>query len=59
MIFKSRASKLGKWNPGNLIRKEVEMEKALMAVQILGGLGSFFTGIGIFWLATILKEKKQ
>ena len=35
------------------------MEKALMAVQILGGLGSFFTGIGIFWLATILKEKKQ
>ena len=35
------------------------MEKALMAFQILGALGSFFTGIGILWLASVLKEKKE
>lgn len=35
------------------------MEKALMAVQLLGGLGSFFTGIEILWLASVLKEKKN
>ena len=39
------------------------MEKALIAVQLLfyimGGLGLFFTGVGILWFVTIYKEKKQ
>jgi hypothetical protein len=35
------------------------MEKALMAIQILGSLGSFLTAIGVFWLGSIMNEKKQ
>ena len=39
------------------------MEKALIAVQLLfyimGGLGLFFTGVGMLWFVTVYKEKKQ
>ncbi len=36
------------------------MEQALSAVQILfflmGGLGLFFTGVGVLWFVTVYKE---
>lgn len=39
------------------------MEHVLMATQIvfylLGGLGLFFLGIGLLWLVTVYKEKKE
>jgi hypothetical protein len=43
--------------------KEDEMEQALVAVQlvffIMGGLGLFFTGVGVLWFVTVYKEKKE
>jgi len=39
------------------------MEQALVAVQleffIMGGLGLFFTGVGVLWFVTVFKEKKE
>ena len=39
------------------------MEQALLATQllfyILGGLGLFFTGVGVLWFVTVYKEKKE
>jgi hypothetical protein len=39
------------------------METALVAVQlvffIMGGLGLFFTGVGVLWFVTVYKEKKE
>jgi len=39
------------------------MEQALVPVQLLffvmGGLGLFFTGVGVLWFVTIYKEKKE
>ena len=39
------------------------MEQALLPVQILfyimGGLGLFFTGVGVLWFVTVFKEKKE
>ncbi len=39
------------------------MEQALLAVQlvffIMGGLGLFFTGVGVLWFVTVYKEKKE
>jgi hypothetical protein len=39
------------------------MENALFAVQlifyIMGGLGLFFTGVGVLWFVTVYKEKKE
>jgi hypothetical protein len=36
------------------------MEQALSAIQILfflmGGLGLFFTGVGVLWFVTVYKE---
>ena len=44
-------------------QKEDDMEQALLAVQllfyILGGLGLFFTGVGVLWFVTVYKEKKE
>ena len=37
------------------------MEQALIATQLLffimGGLGLFFTGVGMLWFVTVYKEK--
>jgi hypothetical protein len=27
--------------------------------HILGGLGLFFTGVGVLWFVTVYKEKKE
>jgi len=39
------------------------MEQALLATQllfyILGGLGLFFTGVGVLWFVTVYKEKEE
>ena len=39
------------------------MEQALLATQlffyIMGGLGFFFTGVGVLWFVSIYKEKKE
>ena len=39
------------------------MEDAALAVSILfyvmGGLGLFFTGVGVLWFVTVYKEKKE
>ena len=39
------------------------MEQVLVAVQlvifIMGGLGLFFTGVGVLWFVTVYKEKKE
>jgi hypothetical protein len=39
------------------------MEQALVAVQfvfyLMGGLGLFFTGVGVLWFVTVYKEKKE
>ena len=39
------------------------MEQALEAVQLLffimGGLGLFFTGVGVLWFVSVYKEKKE
>ncbi len=39
------------------------MEQALQAVQLLfylmGGLGLFFTGVGVLWFVTVYKEKQE
>jgi len=39
------------------------MEQALLASQllfyILGGLGLFFTGVGVLWFVTVYKEKEE
>ncbi|MFC2026263.1 hypothetical protein ACFLUC_03610 [Chloroflexota bacterium] len=39
------------------------MEQALLATQlvffIMGGLGLFFTGVGMLWFVTVYKEKKE
>ena len=39
------------------------MEQALLATQLLfyimGGLGLFFTGVGVLWFVSIYKEKKE
>jgi hypothetical protein len=39
------------------------MEQALVAVQlvffIIGGLGLFFTGVGVLWFVTIYKDGKE
>ena len=39
------------------------MEQALLATQILfytlGGLGLFFTGVGVLWFVTVYKAKKE
>ncbi len=39
------------------------MEQALVAVQlvfyIMGGLGLFFTGVGVLWFVSVCKEKKE
>ena len=44
-------------------KKEDDMEQALVAVQlvffIMGGLGLFFTGVGVLWFVTVYKEKKE
>ena len=36
------------------------MEQALLAVQLLfyimGGLGLFFTGVGVLWFVSVYKE---
>lgn len=44
-------------------QKQKTMEHALMASQILfnllGGLGLFFTGIGVLWLVAVYKTKKE
>jgi len=36
------------------------MEQALSAIQLLfflmGGLGLFFTGVGVLWFVTVYKE---
>jgi len=38
------------------------VEQALLAVQLLfylmGGLGLFFTGIGVLWFVSVYKEKQ-
>jgi hypothetical protein len=38
------------------------MEQALLATQLLfyvmGGIGLFFTGVGVLWFVTVYKEKK-
>lgn len=38
------------------------MQNALNAVQllfyVLGGLGLFFTGVGILWFVSVYKEEK-
>jgi len=39
------------------------MEDAALAVSILfyvmGGLGLFFTGVGVLWFVTVYKEKNE
>ena len=39
------------------------MEQGLIAVQlmffIMGGLGLFFTGVGVLWFVTVYKEKNE
>ena len=39
------------------------MEQALLATQllffVLGGLGLFFTGVGVLWFVTVYKETKE
>ena len=39
------------------------MEQALLATQLLfyvmGGIGLFFTGVGVLWFVTVYKEKKE
>jgi len=40
-----------------------DMEDAALAVSILfyvmGGLGLFFTGVGVLWFVTVYKEKNE
>jgi hypothetical protein len=42
---------------------EEDMEDAALAVSILfyvmGGLGLFFTGVGVLWFVTVYKEKNE
>ena len=46
--------------PGTGSRMEDDMENAAVAVSILfyvmGGLGLFFTGVGVLWFVTVYKE---
>jgi hypothetical protein len=35
------------------------MEQAVLATQILSGLGTFFLGVGVLWFVTVYKEKKE
>jgi hypothetical protein len=39
------------------------MEQALLATQLLffvmGGIGLFFTGVGMLWFVTVYKEKNE
>lgn len=35
------------------------MEQLAFFGQFLGGLGLFFTGVGVLWIATVYKEKKD
>jgi hypothetical protein len=39
------------------------MEQALLATQllffILGGLGLFFTGVGVLWFVTVYRDKGE
>jgi len=41
---------------------EDDMEQALLPVQILfylmGGLGLFFSGVGVLWFVSVYKEKE-
>ena len=42
---------------------EDEMDNAVAATTILfnimGGLGLFFTGVGVLWYVTVYKEQKE
>lgn len=33
-------------------------EVMTMFFQLMGGLGLFFTGVGVLWFVTVYKEKK-
>ena len=39
--------------------KEDDMENAVMATQILANLGLFLGGIGLIWIATLYRDKKE
>jgi hypothetical protein len=34
-------------------------EVVTMFFQVMGGLGLFFTGVGVLWFVTVYKEKKE
>jgi hypothetical protein len=38
---------------------EDHMEQLALFGQFLGGLGLFFTGVGVLWFVTIHQEKKE
>jgi hypothetical protein len=35
------------------------MEQLAFFGQFLGGLGLFFTGIGVLWFVTVYRDKKE
>jgi hypothetical protein len=59
------ASLSGSRQHGSQTHSEMEddMENAVEATTILfnimGGLGLFFTGVGVLWYVTVYKEKKE
>jgi hypothetical protein len=38
---------------------EDDMEQVALIGQFLGGLGLFFTGVGVLWFVTLYKEKEE
>ena len=35
------------------------VEATTILFNIMGGLGLFFTGVGVLWFVTVYKEKKE
>jgi hypothetical protein len=35
------------------------VEVTTMCFQILGGLGLFFTGVGVLWFVTVYKQQNE
>jgi hypothetical protein len=63
-LFGSAASPLGSKQHISIANSEMEddMENAVDVTSILfnimGGLGLFFSGVGVLWFVTVFKEKE-